>query len=235
MTWFKIVAFVLPAIIAIGGLYSSKADKPKLVHTISILIIIGMIVGIALELKDSHSKKQEQNKAEAAYKQIENLNNQNKELIAGKDQVVAQNKELLGKIEKYQKDLREKERKIEELEKKAKMSARGVTSIYSFNGVKRETSGGNIKGVVGEELGIFRQMVDLEESRKYPALIKLCEQQIKKTPDWLTPYFYLGVAQANMGLKEEAIKNVKYVIDNAPGDPEYKEAENILKWIEQQP
>jgi len=86
---------VLPAIIAIGGLYSTKPDKPKLVHTLSVLIIIGVIVGIVLELKDSHSKNQQQNKAEAAYKQIENLNNQNNELIT-------QNKELSGKIEKYQ-------------------------------------------------------------------------------------------------------------------------------------
>lgn len=79
MTWMKIIAFVLPAIIAIGGLYSTKPDKPKLVHTISVLIIIGVIVQIVLELKDSHSKKQQQKKAEGA---IENLKNQNNELIA---------------------------------------------------------------------------------------------------------------------------------------------------------
>ena len=235
MTWLKIIAFVLTAIIAIGGLYSTKPDKPKLVRTLSVLINLGVIVAITLELIDSHGKKQQQNKAEAAYKQIENLSNQNKELIAGKDKVVAQNKELLGKIEKYQKDLREKEQKIEDLEKKAKISARGVTSMYSFNGAKRQTSAGNIKVVVGEEFEIFRQMVDLEESKNYPALIKLCEQQIKKTPDWFTPYFYKGVAQANIGLKDEAIRNIRYAVDNTPEDPEYAEARKILRRLEQQP
>lgn len=73
MTWLKIIAFVLTAIIAIGGLYSTKPDKPKLVRTLSILIIISVIVGIASELIDAHGKEQQQDKAEAAYKQIENL------------------------------------------------------------------------------------------------------------------------------------------------------------------
>jgi len=65
MTWLKIAAFMLPAIIAIGGLYLAKPDKPKLAVTLSVLIIIGVIVGIVLEVKDVQSKEQQQKKAEA--------------------------------------------------------------------------------------------------------------------------------------------------------------------------
>jgi tetratricopeptide (TPR) repeat protein len=151
------------------------------------------------------------------------------------DELLDQNRSLLEKIDIYQADLKEKDEKIKELDKKAKMSARGVTSMYSFNGTKRQTYGGNIKADAGEEFGIFQQMVDLENSKNYPALIDLCEQQIKKTPDWFTPYFFKGVAQANRGLKDEAIKNIRYVVDNTIDDPEYEEAREILEKLERQP
>ena len=78
-------------------------------------------------------------------------------------------------------------------------------------------------------------MVEFLKSKNYSALIELCEEQIKKTPDWFTPYCYLGAAQAEMGLKDEAIKNLKYAVNNTRGDPEYKEAEELLKRLEQQP
>jgi len=154
---------------------------------------------------------------------------------AKQDELLAQNKSLLEKIDIYQADLEKKDEKIKELDKKAKMTTRGVTSMYSFNGAKRQTYGGNINVVAGEEFGIFQQMVDLEKSKNYPALIEICEQQIKKTPDWFTPYFYKGVAQANKGLKDEAIKNIRYAVDNTLGDPEYAEARKILERLEQQP
>jgi tetratricopeptide (TPR) repeat protein len=174
------------------------------------------------------SKEVEHAKEQETSTKIENLSKQNEELITGKNA-------LLEQIGKYQQDLQEKEEKIRDLDKKAKMAGRGVVSIYSYNGVKRQTYGGNIKAVAGEEFEIFQQMVALEQSKKFPALIELCTQQIGKTPDWLTPYFFLGVAQANTGLKDEAIKNIRYVVDNAPEDPEYKQAEGILKQLEQRP
>ena len=184
-----------------------------------------MIVGIILEATDVKIRKQQQEEAVARNTElsgkIENLNVQNKKLIE-------QNKD-------YLKDLREKDIKIEEIDRKAKMSARGITSIYTFNGNRRENTAGSITLSGGPEREIFKQMVDLEKSKNYSALIKLCEQQIKKTSDWYTPYFYLGVSQANMGLKDEAIENIRYAVDNTPGDTEYAEAREILERLEQQP
>jgi tetratricopeptide (TPR) repeat protein len=204
------------------------------IFTISLWIGI-VITAIGTIGSQYYSKKVDQYKEQKTSATINTLNEQNKELIDGKNELIKQNKDLSEKIGRYQQDLQEKEEKIKELDKKAKMAARGVTSIYIFNGAKKETFGGNINTVAGEEFGVFQEMVALEQSKEYPALVKLCEQQITKTPSWLTPYLYLGIAQANTGLKDEAIKNIRYVVNNAPGDPEYAEAGKILKQLEQVP
>ena len=181
------------------------------------------------------SKKVDQKKEQESSSQIKKVTEQNNELIAGKNELLIQNKDLSKKIGIYQKDLQEKDQKIEELDKKAKMSARNVTSMYDFNGAKRQTSGGKITLDVGEEYEVFQQMTEFVKAKDLPNLIKLCEKQIEKTPDWYTPYFYLGAAQADMGLKDKAIKNIRYVVDNTPGDAEYAEARKILERLEQQP
>jgi len=232
MAYFKIITFVLSAIVAIGGLYLTEPNKPRWALFLSILIIIGVIVGIVLEVTDVKNKKQQQDDVVAQNTKllgkIENLNEQNKELIAGKDELIELNKDL-------SKNLREKEEKIKELDKKAKMSARNVTLMYDFNGTKRQTSGGKITASMGEEFGIFQQMIEFAKAEDIPNLIKLCEKQIEKTPEWYTPYYYLGMAQADTGLKDEAIKNIRYVVDNTPGDPEYAKAREVLEMLEQQP
>jgi len=225
MTRLTILTFILAAVIAIASLFLNKPTKPLLTAFLIFLIIVSGIVGIVSTVIDAKSKKRQQDKAAT---QIE-------ELIDGKNKLLELNTKLSGEIETYQQDLREKEEKIKELDKKAKMSERGITSIYTFNGNRRENTAGSMTLSSGPEGEIFKQMVDLEKSKSYPALIKLCKQQIKKTPDWYTLYFYLGVAQANMDLKDDAIKNIQYCVDNTPGDLEYAEAREILERLKQQP
>lgn len=118
---------------------------------------------------------------------------------------------------------------IEDLNVKAKKAERGISSTYDFNGAKRETAGGRISVVAGQETGIFVQMVNLEKEKKYPELLTLCKSQIERTPEWLTPYLFLGLAQANMGLTNDAISNFEYVTKNAPGDPNYQRANEFIK------
>lgn len=142
-------------------------------------------------------------------------------------------KEADKRAEEAAKKADEANQKAEELDKKAKMSARNVTSTYDFNGAKRQTSGGKINVVAGEEVMVFQQIIEFAKANDLPNLIKLCEKQIEKTPDWYTPFLYLGMAQADMGLKDEAIENLKYVVDNTPGDPEYAKASEVLEILEQ--
>ncbi|MDP8212124.1 MAG: hypothetical protein P9X22_02385 [Candidatus Zapsychrus exili] len=62
----------------------------------------------------------------------------------------------------------------------------------------------------------------------------MCEKQIEKTPEWLTPYLYLGVACANLGQNEKAIRNLEHVEQEAVGDAQYSDAERILKYLKSQ-
>ncbi len=118
MNWFKIIVFVLSAAIAIGGLYLTKPEKPKLAKALSFLIIVSVIAGIVLEVKDVRSKKQQKDEVVAQNKEllgkIENLNDQNKDLITKNISLTSNNKTLIeynrGLLEsivtnKYEKDL----------------------------------------------------------------------------------------------------------------------------------
>lgn len=164
------------------------------------------------------------------------------DLVRGKNMQLSQNEKLISQTHKlqasiteYQSDLREKEARIKELELSAKMASRGVTSMYDYNGAKRETAGGKITLSTGHEFEIFPRLKALEKARDYYTLIDLCEEQIKKTPDWLTPYLFLGVAYANIGSRDKAITNLRYVAENAPGDPDYAQAETFLQKLKSGP
>lgn len=56
----------------------------------------------------------------------------------------------------------------------------------------------------------------------------LCEEQIRKTPEWLTPYLCAGVALANLGRREEAIRRLEHVEKMSSGNPDYSAAARIL-------
>jgi hypothetical protein len=152
-------------------------------------------------------------------------------LVSGNRELLATNNELVTKVDQYQRDLVNKDERIKELEVQAKKAGRGITSTYDFNGARRETSAGHVGVVAGEEIGIFQKMVELEKNKAYSELTVLCEGQIKKTPTWLTPYLFLGVAYANLGNKDKAISNLEHVVNEAPGDPAYAEAKTILDQI----
>ncbi len=152
-------------------------------------------------------------------------------LVSGNKELLAKNDELVTKVSQYQQDLLTKDTRIKDLEVKAKKAGRGITSTYDFNGARRETSAGRSSVIAGEEIGIFQKMVELEKNKAYSELTALCEGQIKKTPTWLTPYLFLGVAYATLGNKDKAISNLEHVVNEAPGDPAYTKAGTILEKI----
>jgi tetratricopeptide (TPR) repeat protein len=158
-----------------------------------------------------------------------------KELVDGKNTLIQQNTELTGKIENYQKDLNEKDRKIKELEEKAKKAERGITLTYDFNGAQRKTTRpGHISLSHGPEIEIFKKMQEFETQKKYTELVTLCEEQIEKTPEWLTPYFYIGIAFANLGDRDKAIEMFEYVKENSFGDSAYSQANDFLERLKNQ-
>lgn len=155
---------------------------------------------------------------------------QMKELVDGKNTLIKQNRDLSEEIKTYQKDLREKNKKIVELEEKAKKAEKGITLTYDFNGAKRKTTKpGHIFLSEGPEVKVFKKMQELETQKSYTQLVTLCEKQIKETPEWLTPYLYLGVGLANLGNRDKALEMFEYVKENTFGDPAYSQVNEFLK------
>jgi hypothetical protein len=59
----------------------------------------------------------------------------------------------------------------------------------------------------------------------------LCEEQIQKTPEWLTPYLCAGVAHANLERHDKAILRLEYVERKAASNPEYSAAARVLNEV----
>jgi len=158
----------------------------------------------------------------------ESLEGQNRELLLKAETLGQNNERLLQSISQYQQEIRSKDSRIAELERKANMAARGVFDRYDFNGAHRIVSGGDISVDVGKETETFQAIMKLEADRNYPELAQVCKAQIALTPDWLTPYLFLGIAYANTGEREKSIEMLQHVRRKAPGDPEYLRAEEFL-------
>jgi hypothetical protein len=149
------------------------------------------------------------------------------------DTLVKGNAELLKRIDVYQTDLLKKQATIEELQIAAKKAERGISSTWDFRGVKRDIRPGVIKAGAGDELAVFKKMQEYQVGRQWEALIKLCTEQIQKTPEWYTPYLFRGIGYANIGQTEKAIQDVELVTSSTPGDPEYAQATDILRQIKE--
>ena len=107
------------------------------------------------------------------------------------------------------------------------MDAKPVIT-YDFNGVKHVQQGHNFRAITGDEFAIFQELQELERQRNWVEVRTLCEAQIEKTPEWLTPYLCAGVAYANLGQEKEAIRRLEYVEKAAAGNLSYSAATRIL-------
>lgn len=98
---------------------------------------------------------------------------------------------------------------------------------YSFSGAMTIIEGNRIAAYQGEKADAFNKLLTLEKERQYTELLAVCKKEIAETPEWLTPYLFQGVAQANMGLENDAISSFKYVITKTTSDPDLKNDRNF--------
>ena len=105
---------------------------------------------------------------------------------------------------------------------------------YDFNGTKHIRTGHNFRTVAGDETEVFEQICDLERQAEWAKVRDLCEIQIAKTPEWLTPYLCAGVALANLGEDKAAIRRLEHVEKAAAGDSNYAAAARILRELRKQ-
>lgn len=112
------------------------------------------------------------------------------------------------------------------------MSTPAIT--YDFNGVKHIRTGHNFRTIAGKETDIFEQLCELERRGEWIAVRDLCQAQIQKTPEWLTPYLCAGVAMANLGEEKTAIRHLEHIEKMAPEDSNYAAAARILRQLRKQ-
>jgi hypothetical protein len=99
---------------------------------------------------------------------------------------------------------------------------------YDFNGVKHVQQGHSFRAITGDEFEVFQELQELERQQDWTAVRDLCERQIEKTPEWLTPYLCAGVAHANLGAQQKAMRRLEHVEKLAGGNPLYSAATRIL-------
>jgi hypothetical protein len=103
---------------------------------------------------------------------------------------------------------------------------------YDFNGARRTIQSGIASVGVGEEWTVFQKLVQLEKTKDWKELHDTCEDQIKKTPEWLTPYLFSGVAYVNLGERAKGIERLEYVKKKAGGNPDYAAADRLLNQLQ---
>jgi hypothetical protein len=116
-------------------------------------------------------------------------------------------------------------------QKLAVAAARGVIKTYSFDGSTirvRDNASSSVKMTVGDVPQAFRDMQSRATARQWDQLVKLCDEQIKAEPEWLTPYFFKAVAELSTGQRDTAISLLKFVRDQSGGNPEYSRAGELL-------
>lgn len=112
------------------------------------------------------------------------------------------------------------------------------TVTYDFNGMKRTidfASGLTVR--LQEEtpqVQAYKKMAKLEDGKDWVALRDLCEQEIKKTPEWLTPALFAGKAYAVLGDTDKAIERLDYVHRKSAGREDYKVGDQLRELIRQQ-
>jgi len=122
--------------------------------------------------------------------------------------------------------------KLDDIERDVKKLRNGSRSGYDFNGIWREETPGRTKAVVGDETTVFQNMSNLQTERQWKELLEVSEAQIKKTPTWLTPYLFSGIANANLGNRSAAVERLRFVHTEAAGNLDYADADRLLRLLQ---
>lgn len=214
-----------------------------------VLITIGTILSfIGTYISDKQSEDNLISRISEKNKTIENINdnnamliNQNSELLnsakevsSTNNELIGQNKEMLTKINKYQKEIEAKNLKIEELENKVIKVEKGIESNISFNGTVRTRQGGKVNTTIGDEYALFQKINNLLSEKKFIELIKICDKNKAKYPDWFALHYYKAIGILNTDFdnkRNEALDLLDYVADKTKGDLDY--AINLVSLLSQ--
>jgi hypothetical protein len=100
---------------------------------------------------------------------------------------------------------------------------------YDYRGYKTSSLTGPmlVDGDEGESKQ-YQALLELQKVGEWKKLLKNSTREIKKAPDWLTPYAFKAVALQHLGKKAEAIQALEYVDQRSTGNPEYDQVRRLL-------
>jgi hypothetical protein len=106
--------------------------------------------------------------------------------------------------------------------------------IYEYSGQKKIWSAATgTMTVEPGEVEAYRKMQEMERERNWPALRDLCEEEMEKVPEWLTPFVTAGKVYALLGDVDKAIERLDYVHEKAAGRKDYEIADRLREEIRQ--
>ena len=101
--------------------------------------------------------------------------------------------------------------------------------LYDYRGYKTSSLTGPmlILGDEGESRQ-YQKLLDLQRAGNWKKLLHDATHEIKKAPDWLTPYAFEAVALQHLGRTKEAIAALEYVDQRSTGDSDYDQVRRLL-------
>jgi hypothetical protein len=107
---------------------------------------------------------------------------------------------------------------------------------YDYRGYKTSSLTGPllIQGDEGESLQ-YQKLLALQKAGEWKKLLHDATHEIKKAPDWLTPYAFEGVALQHLGKTQEAIAALEYVDQRSTGNSDYDQVRRLLKKLKSTP
>ena len=109
----------------------------------------------------------------------------------------------------------------------------GISSRYNLDGTQTiNLFGSLLLPRPTKNVEVFKRIVELQVAGKWTNLLFLCDNEIAKTPDWLTPYLARSIAYANLEQLDLARKDCEFVIKQARGDAQYAQAAQVLEVLD---
>jgi len=126
--------------------------------------------------------------------------------------------------------------KLDEIEKQINnLDPTAPVITYFYNGEQRISRPGQI---IGGDPSVathktFEKMQAAQSANDWQSLNAICDDAIKESPKWLTPYLFKGLAIANLGKPSEAVPLLEDVRKKADGNMDYgplvKQADELLQ------
>lgn len=214
-----------------------RTNKYKIFTKILFISFFFLIILTAYQIWiDDKSSNQTISKIDNISSNQDSLVNDNRLLKVKSDNCFESNKRMIEEIQSYKKQIEERNQRIKILEENVQLAKKGAVVSYDLIGNRRESSGPGMINFIDNtpENAAYRELSLLQDNRNFAEIIKLCNQWIKRNPNWHTPFVFRGVAYANLGKKDLAIMDWEYAIKFNDNDPEYDKIKELLRKIKQE-